>query len=192
MYNGNLEWVLTIRDFQADPDIMSGPQDLSTVAAQIAAMQAAPLGEPGSEYDARSVFDSRPTNAFDAVFSGDATAATGTQWQVLFSVPLGYRACVRAFTVSYDNPGAGPISNSTVTPQLQGASVPYNGPVFIGPGTTEPIEVFYLAEEGATFGLAGTSFNIGATTVYVNCRVNLIPVTLEQLSYAVENRIPGT
>ena len=194
MYNGNLEWSLSIRDFQADPEFNFGPQDLRAVAQSIAAMQAAPLGEPGAQYDARSIFDSRPPNAFDGIFSGSVAVTNAAVWQILFTAPLGYRAVPREWQVAYDAPGSGPLGNSTVTLLLQASAVPFNGPIVIGPGTSDAIESFYLVEEGATFGMQGENTNVpaGGTTVYVNVRANLIPVTLDQLPYAVENRKAGT
>jgi len=194
MYNGNLEWSLTIRDFQSDPEFFDGPQDLQTAQDSIDAMQSAPLGEPSAQYDARAVYDSRPVNAFDGLFSGSVDATNAAPWVINFEAPLGYRVVPREWQVSYDAPGSGPLANSQVTILLQGAALPYNGPLTIGPGTTDPIETFYVVEEGATFGMSGVNTNIaaGGTTAYVNVRVNLIPVTLDQLSYAVENRKPGT
>jgi hypothetical protein len=194
MYNGNLEWALTIRDLQAEPELTLGPQDLQAISQAIRAMQSSDLGEPGGEYDARSVFDSRPTNAFDGIFSDSAPATSGVAWSILFDVPLGFRAAVREFQVNYDAPGSGPALNSTISILLQGSALPFNSDIIIGAGTSDPLEVFFLVEEGGTFGITGTSSNLpgGGTTVYVNGRVNLIPVTLEQLSYAVVNRKQGS
>lgn len=193
MYNGNLEWSLTIRDLQSEPDFAPGG-DLLAVAEQIGAMQSAPLAESGDQYDARSIFDSRPPNAFDGQFSGSVAAVSGTAWEILFNAPLGYRVVPREWQVSYDNPGSGAIGNSTVTLLLNGSAVPYNNNIAIGPGTSDPIESFYLVEEGATFGISGESSNLpgAGTTAYVNVRVNLIPVTLDQLPFSVVNRKSGT
>ena len=192
MYNGNLEWSLTIRDIQYDPAISLGPADLQTLSASIDAMLSAPLGESGTQYDARSVFDSRPLNAYDGIFSGNATATPDSPWEILFEAPLGYRVVPRNWAVAYDAPGTGPNSNSTVTLLTAESAVPYNSDIVIGPGT-EDLESFYLVEEGSAFGMTGQNANIATTTtVYVNVRVNLIPVTLDQLPYSVVNRIPGT
>ncbi len=193
MYNGNLDWAHSIRDFQADPVFTRGSPDLATVGDQITAMQQAPLGEPETVYDARSVFDSRPCNAFDGVFSAETTATSGVLWTITFQAPNGYRIVPREWQVSYDAPGAGSNGNSTVNLVLNESAVPYNSGIIIGPGTSDPLESFFLVEENATFGMTGTNSNIvGTTNVQVNVRCNLIPVTLEQLSYAVENRKPGT
>ncbi len=193
MYNGNLEWALTIRDLQYGPEFSQGPQDLQVIMAQIGAMQAAPLGEPDSQYDARSVYDSRPTNGFDATFSGNASAAPSTAWTVLFSAPLGYRVVVREWQVNYDAPGSGPAADSAVSLLLNGAALPYNDNIAIGMGTSDPVSTFFLVEENGTFGITGLSSNLAlTTTAYVNMHVNLIPVTLDQLSFAVVNRKPGT
>lgn len=194
MYNGNLEWSLTLRDYQFASVLFAGAADLQSVQNSIDAMQAAPLGDPNENYDARAVFDSRPLNAFDGIFSAQVAATNAAPWIVNFPVPLGYRAAVREWQVSYDAPGAGALGNSTVTMLLAGSALPYNGPLVIGPGTTDPIETFFLVEEGSSFGMTGANTNIGSggTTVYVNVRANLIPVQLSQLPYAVENRMPGT
>lgn len=195
MYNGNLDWSLTIRDVQYGPLMFQGPADLQTVMESVYGMQAAPLGDPNQPYDARAIFDSRPLNAFDGVFSAVLSVGPG-EWPepIEFTAPLGYRVVPREWTVSYDAPGTGINANSTVTILLQGSALPYNGPITIGPGTTSPIETFFLVEEGATFGMTGSNSNIsvGSTNVYVNVRVNLIPVTLGQLPYSVQNRKAGT
>lgn len=190
-YNGNLEWSLTIRDLEYGPVMTQGPQDLQYIAQQIAAMKAAPLGEGEARYDARAVFDSRPLNSFDGVFSGDASAEDGVAWTVLFQCPMGYRAVVREVQVNYDAPGSGPASNSVISLLYQDSAVPFNSDIIIGAGTSDPLETFYLVEEGSSFGVTGTSSNITATTAYVNMRVNLIPVDLSQLSFTVVNRKPN-
>ena len=55
MYNGNLEWSLTIRDAQYGPLVTGGPADLMSVMDQIGGMLSAPLGDPRSPYDARGL-----------------------------------------------------------------------------------------------------------------------------------------
>lgn len=190
-YNGNLEWVLTIRDIQYGPTDSPGAPDLANVMAQIGGMLAAPLGDPQSPYDARSVYDSRPLNAFDGVLS--ATASGDIPWTVQFQSPPGYRVVPREWTVSYDSPGSGPAGDSTVTILLNGSALLFNGPIVIGPGTNEPIETFFLVEENSSFGMSGSNTNaVAASLVYVNVRCNFLPVMLDQLPYAVENRKPGT
>jgi hypothetical protein len=190
--NGNLEWWLTIRDIQAPPldaaiSVIGGPQDLQESAAMMAGLFAAPYGDPSDEYDARATYDSRPTNAYDAIFSEATNVTSGEVWTVLFTAPLGYRFVPRKFTISYDDAGAGPDANSIVNLLLGEGSVTYNSGIIIGAGAE--LDAFYLVEENVAFGVTGSNSNLtGATNVNVRIYGNLIPVKLEQLPYSVVNR----
>jgi hypothetical protein len=191
MYNGNLEWWLTIRDFQSPPFFFEGPSDLQEAAVMMQGMLTAPYGDPDDIYDARAVYDSRPTCAFDGIFSSATAVTNATAWTVLFNAPLGYRFVPREFSIYYDDGGAGPDGNSTVNLLLGEGAVPYNSAIVIGAGATLP--AFYLVEENTAFGCTGTNSNLtGATNVNVRIWGNLIPVKLEQLPFAVANRKPGT
>src|ERR1700678_4393973 len=84
---------------QAWPDFYNASgADLLGDASATAAMYATPLGEPPSDFDVCSVYESRPVNAYDFNFSA-ATPVTGAKWtgeqghlSATFAPLNGYRA----------------------------------------------------------------------------------------------------
>ena len=167
--------------------------DLLQDDTSIAQMQQAPLGEPPTAFDVRSVYDSRPVNGYDFNYSGSLPSQNlyNNPWTIEFNVPNGYRAVPRKWDVFYDTPPSGPSYNSTVTLLQQGAAVPNNGPIIIGMGTNDPIESFFLCEENTTFGITGNVVFTGNGTsdsvISVNVQGNLIPVSEVALPFSIAN-----
>jgi hypothetical protein len=160
--------------------------DLLQDDARVAAMQAAPLGEPQSDFDVRCVYDSRPVNGYDFNFSEQVSISSGVSWTATFNVPNGYRIVPRKWQVQFDSLPLGPLAGNIVSLQQNGADVPNNGPIIVGMGTDEPIESFYLCEENTTFGITGVTQQ--STNANVNVYGNLIPVTDVALPLSVSNQ----
>lgn len=161
--------------------------DLLNDSSSLNSMQAAPLGEPPSDFDVRCVYDSRIVNAYDFNYSFVfPNASSGLPWQVAFNVPNGYRAVPRKWAVEFDVLPVGPLGENIVSLQQNNANVPNNANIIVGLGTDEPIESFFLCEENTTFGLSGV---VNANTnVNVNVYGNLIPVTDVALPLSVSNQ----
>lgn len=188
------EWSDTRGDYQAPPDFNnSAGADLLGDAGATAEMLSTPLGEPPSDFDVRSVYDSRPINAYDFNFSGTAEEVDTFPWTIAFTVPNGYRAVPREWHVFFDNPPTGPASASTVTLQQNGSGLPNNGPIIIGMGTgSDPIKSFFVCEENTTFGISGNvdTANSGhASLMSVNVYGNLIPVSEVALPFSIANKL---
>ncbi len=181
-------------DWQTGASLDIPGADLLQDDSSVAAMQQAPLTEPPSDFNVRSVFDARPVNGYDFNYSAAFTETGGELWQAQFNVPTGYRAIPREWTVFYDSPPPGPASNSTVTILQNGAAVPNNQNIIIGMGTgPDPIKTFFICEENTTFGIQGfveqTSNITQTSTMSVNVYGNLIAVTDVALPFAVANQI---
>jgi hypothetical protein len=187
-------------DWQTNASLDIPGADLLGQEASTQAMQATPLTPPNVDYEVRSVYDSRPINAYDFNFSA-ATEFTsppdpGTiaTWEATFTVPTGYRAVPRDWDVFFDTPPNVIASKSTVTLQQQGAAVPNNGPMIIGMGTgPTPIKSFFICEENTTFGIQG-SINVGvnstqSSTISINVHGNLIPVTDCALPFTIADQL---
>jgi hypothetical protein len=191
------EFADQVGDTQAPADLReSGIADMIGVDQAIDAMVATPIGEPDSDFDVRSVYDSRPVNAYDFNFSANAdlsSEGSGFSWTVTFTVPNGYRAVPREWDVLYD-PGfasANSYSDSFVTIQQSGAALPNNGPITVGIGTYDPIKTFFLCEENTTFGMTGFTAltnSSQASSVNVNVYGNLIPVSEVALPFCIANQ----
>jgi hypothetical protein len=192
----NDEYSASREDYQEPPDMRdnaSGDMGRSQQES-VDEMQRTPLGEPRVEFDVRCVYDSRPLNGGDFNLSITAVDTSTTNWQATFVVPNGYRMVPRKWEVTFDNPPSGPNANSTATIQQNGANLPYNGPIIIGMGTSEPIETFFICEENTTFGIMGNNANFtgGSNVVNVNVYGNLLAATDVALPFEVTNRKYGT
>jgi len=178
-------------DGQADTDFSQS--DVNYDQAYLDHMVSSPIGEPQGDYDVRSVYDSRPVNAYDFNFSGFATYTIGITpigWEVQFTVPPGYRAIPKEWSVWYDRPAINPASASTVSVLQNGTNLPNNQNIIIGQGTTLPLKTFFICEEGTTFGMTGTQQSAGTPiTTNVNVQVwgTLIPVSEVALPYTAAN-----
>ena len=192
------EYASAIGDTQAPPDMANPPgADLLGDAAATAEMIAAPLGGPATDFSIRSVYDSRPVNAYDFNYSQavEVTNANGAGttvlWAANFSAPNGYRAIPRKWDIFLDPPHAvGPPADSLVSITQSNAAIPNNQNIILGLGTDEPIETFFVCEENTVFGASGATSLIPAdTTVNVNVNVhgNLIPVSQVAAPYSIAN-----
>jgi hypothetical protein len=157
---------------------------------------------PGrDQYNVRSVFDSRPVNAYDGNFTARQNlVASATDFQVVFPVPLGYRAVVRELEVQFSTNTPG--NDVILFPQNNAADVPYNQialgnvALSVNSAANQPwpraiYKLFYIAEEATSFGVRGHSvnFNGAGNTVIVNMRVNLLVVLGNALPYSIANPI---
>ena len=185
---------------QAWPDFYNASgADLLGDASATAAMYATPLGEPPSDFDVRSVYESRPVNAYDFNYSS-ATPVTGANstgeqvlWATSFSAPNGYRAVPKKWDIAFDPPYAvGVPFDSTVNITQANAAVPNNQNLILGTGTDEPIETFFVCEENTTFGASGST-SLVATGYTVNVNVNvwgtLIPVSEVSPPFCIANQV---
>jgi hypothetical protein len=175
-------------EWQAGADLDQPGSDLLQDSTAVTAMQQAPLGEPPVDFDVRCVYDSRIVNGYDFNFSSPISASSTTGWSATFTVPVGYRAVPRKWSVQFDQVITGAASGSTATIQQNGAGLANNGPIIIGMGTDGPIETFFLCEENTTFGIAGQNTNaVISYTGAVNVYGNLIPVSQVALPMAAAN-----
>jgi hypothetical protein len=173
-------------EWQFSADYEQAGSDLLLDDAAVASMQAAPLGEPPSDFDVRCVYDSRPVNGYDFNYSAQVSIASGVAWSTAFNVPNGYRIVPRKWQVQFDSLPLGPLAGNFVSLQQNGANVPNNGPIIVGMGTDEPIESFFLCEENTTFGISGVANQ--NTNANINVYGNLIPVTDVALPLSVSNQ----
>lgn len=113
-----------------------------------------PIGSPPKPVDVRSVYDTRPVNAFDFnIPASAATVSTSSSSTVFFQVPEGFIAVLRNFDIWFEpNPVGVNRSNFTWSLQLNGGDYPYNIGVPFGIGIDRET-VFLLANEFNTIGL---------------------------------------
>lgn len=195
-WRGNQEYSQEIGDYQAPPDLTSGPSDMLGTQQSVDAMHATPLGEPPVNFDVRAIFDSRPVNAYDFNLSANTTiSSTSASWVATFVVPNGYRMVPREWEVYYENAPAGSAVASQVTLQQNNADLPNNTGIIIGVATAAPIKSFFICEENTTFGIRGFNNNTfvvaGSAVVIVNVYGNLLPVTDVALPFEVTNKKYG-
>jgi hypothetical protein len=187
-------------DWQTNASLDLPGADLLQDDAAVSAMQSAPLTTPSVDFEVRSIYDSRPINAYDFNFSG-TSEITGTgsdqlvaTWQVTFTVPVGYRAVPRDWDIFFDTPPNVIASDNVVSLQQNGAAIPNNGPIIVGMGTgSRPIKSFFVCEESTTFGVQGAvtlgSNSTQATTISVNVHGNLIPVSDCALPFTIADQL---
>lgn len=189
------EWSSERGDVQAPPDssgINAG--DLSNADTAVAEMQRTPLGEPKTEYDVRSIYDSRPVNAYDFNFSQvvNSTFGTlGTSFLITFQTPTGYRAVPKEWDVQLSPPYTGNVPATTqLFLQQGGLDLLNNGPIEIGMGTFFPIKSFFICEEQTTFGVRGTTNLIGSVAQPITVKVwgTLIAVSDAALPFSIANK----
>lgn len=186
-------------DWQTEASVDVPGADLLQDDASLTAMQQAPLLIPDVDFEVRSVYDSRPINAYDFNFSGtSAFAGEGEpnvqEWSVEFQVPKGYRAVPREWDVFFDSPPTVLAKNSRVSLEQQGAAVPNNSGIIVGMGTgSRPIKSFFVCEENTTFGISGVvtlpNNSTQASTISVNCYGNLIPVNDCALPFTIADQL---
>ena len=187
-------------DWQTNASLDLPGADLLQDDASVSAMQSAPLTTPSVDFEVRSVYDSRPINAYDFNFSGasefNAPSFPGTvaTWQITFTVPTGYRAVPREWDVFFDDPPDIKASDNVVSLQQNGANIPNNGPIIVGSGTgARPIKSFFVCEENTTFGIQGAvTLGINSTqssTISVNVHGNLIPVSDCALPFTIADQL---
>jgi hypothetical protein len=199
------EWADARGDYQGPPDLMDpSGSDVAGDSASTLGMIASPLGEPPVEFDVRSVFDSRPVNGYDFIYSATSSFLPGSPstqgiWSVNFIVPNGYRAVPLEWDISFDQPMSGlAAANSQCSLNQNGSAVPNNQAIIIGYGTGDlPLKTFFVCEENSTFGAQGFNLNNGiqaANTVTVNVKVkgNLIAVSDVALPFSIANKRYGT
>lgn len=124
-----------------------------------------PLGSPPKPVDVRSVYDTRPINAFDFnIARSAATDTTLTSVTLLMSVPEGFIAVLRNFDLWFEpNPPGVSKSNFRWSLQLNRGDYPYNLNVPFGVAVDRE-SVFMIANEFNTIGLritTTTSFVVG-------------------------------
>lgn len=148
-----------------------------------------PVGTPPVCYDVRSVFDSRPINAFDFHITGfGAIASTDHSVVVEMTVPEGYCAILRGIEIWFEPTPLG-VNRSDVffSLQLNGGNYPYNS-LPIGPGTTDLLPMFMLADEFNRIGALITFSNFSADAgCYVHFYGNFLLKTERALPFEVAN-----
>ena len=179
---------------QAPPDVGSGATDNASQAQD--AFAATPLGAPPAGYDVRSVYDSRPVNAYDFNISlpEGSFAVSATSLLMTAQVPAGYRMVPREWDISLIN-ATYSVASPVVTASIwaNGGFLPFNQGIVIDTvGTAAPIKTFFLLEENSIFGMSITveppaTYQTG--TVRVNVYGNLLPVTDVQLPFAIANKV---
>lgn len=116
--------------------------------------EATPLGAPPKPVDVRSVYDTRPINAFDFNIPATvATVSTATNVTAFFQVPEGFIAVLRNFDIWFEpNPVGVNKSNFNWSLQLNGGDYPYNIAVPFGDAVDRET-CFMIANEFNTVGI---------------------------------------
>lgn len=129
-----------------------------------------PLGAPPKPVDVRSVYDTRPVNAFDFNIVETAGAEEGTAVRIVnFSVPEGFVCVLRNFDIWFETAvfAGEDKSDVTWTLLLNGGAFPYNEDVPFGVAVDRET-CFMIADEFNTVGLRIVStagnFSSGAVT----------------------------
>lgn len=168
------------REQQFPPDFNAGPADMARAKTLTADMYATPPGEPPSDFDVRSIYDSRPVNAYDFNLVGNSgeIAAGPNSATVLFTVPNGFVAIPRKWIIWYE-PGVvfTSPSDSLATIITSGADLPYNADIPIDDYTDSPLETFYVVNENQEFGvrIAYSDAVPANTIIFVHVYGNLLP-----------------
>lgn len=155
------------------------------------AARVTPLGEPEIAFDVRSVFDSRPINAFDfniAVTSPGSEAAAATQ-NCTFTAPEGYVLVLRRihhFTTPLLNVLRGEVLASLVQ---NAALVLRNVDIPVGSFSDDLLHFFQLYDEGQIVGVrfvydAGITPPDSSTAHFYG---NLLPKTGRALPFEIAN-----
>lgn len=113
-----------------------------------------PIGAPPKPVDVRSVWDTRPINAFDFNIPVSLSApSTGTEAVLEFTVPEGFVCVLRNFDIWFEpNPVGLNRSDTTWSLQLNGGDYPYNIGVWFGVAIDRET-CFMVANEFNTVGL---------------------------------------
>lgn len=198
---GNKEFWREHGDTQLPAEPRSvGASDMRQASAARTAMAGAPLGSPPTDYDVRSVYDSRPVSAFDfnIVVSMAVSGGCVTATPAFFTVPQGYVAVLREVETWVDPPVAMSLrADVTVSLQINGSDVPYNVAIPVGNGTLENIKCFAIADEYQQMGVLFPTFPTpGAYTLYAQLYGNFIlktgrPAQFEIANYAGKGYMPG-
>lgn len=150
---------------------------------------ATPIGTPPVCYDVRSVFDSRPVNAYDFhITTSETFDSADTSIRVEMTVPEGYAAILRGLEVWFEPASPGALrSDVELTLQLNGGDYP-NNRVFIGAATDDLIPMFMLADEFNRIG-AFMTFPAPASSVnvYVHFYGNFVLKSERALPFEVAN-----
>lgn len=156
-------------DYSAGQDFIDrqGGQLLPTIDRQAPSGAAerdvarAPLGEPPTEVDVRSVYDARPIQAFDVLLPLVGTtelrkAAEGTNLSdtVTMQVPYGYVFVMRA--VQHFFSGAIPPivtrDQALLTIVRSNGDIPYNAAIPVGAASIDLVKTFLIYDENEQFG----------------------------------------
>lgn len=124
-----------------------------------------PLGAPPKPVDVRSVYDTRPINAFDFNISDSATTEASVTTQVIlsFQVPEGFVCVLRNFDVWFEpNPVILNKSEILWSLQLNGGDFPYNLSIPMGIAVDRET-CFMIANEFNTVGVRITGAVPGAS-----------------------------
>ena len=164
------------RDPQAPPDNRPSG-DVVGEGRAYSDFNRTPAGEPDLKFDVRSIFDSRPVNAYDFNISGQFTYAGNDTPEtfVVFTVPEGYVAIVRDwYHEFFPTPVIGSNRDILMTPQVARADVQNNIDVPIGSVAQKPfLELFFLADEFQEVGFRINSPLVIPTTEGTNLSVRL-------------------
>jgi len=126
-----------------------------------------PLGQPPKPVDVRSVYDTRPVNAFDFnISTSAATLSTDTQSSLFFQVPEGFVCVLRNFDIWMEPSPTGLERSAFLwSLQLNGGDFPYNLNVPFGV-MVDRETCFMIANEFNTVGLRlvanGGAFPVGS------------------------------
>jgi hypothetical protein len=153
------------------------PADRHARQAKMSAMAKArtdqentPLGSPPKPVDVRSVYDTRPINAFDFNISASASVnSVSPSATLFFSVPQGFICVLRNFDIWFEpNPVASDRSAFQWSLQLNGGDFPYNLNVPFGIAVDRET-CFMIANEFNTVGLRitlGTAAEFADGTIF--------------------------
>jgi hypothetical protein len=177
----------------ADANTTGGDERASRLTG---AMMRAPAGEPGVGSDVRSVYDSRPVNAFD--FNIPVTATGGENGfgdeplTCEFTVPLGFVLVLRRIHHYSDNLPPLPSRGDVVATLLRdGAAVPYNEDIPVGVESDDLMHFFQVYDENAKVGVRFSYASSTPDDVTAHFYGNLLPKTGRPANEEIANPREG-
>lgn len=131
------------------PADFSSSGDLQSQQTGMDHLEITPPGDPNLKFDVRSIFDSRPVNAYDFNISAAVElAAPGTTTFTVFTVPKGFVAIPRRWFFFID-PLFSLSSRAAilVTPQINNVDVQNNTDFPIGNESDDLLHTFFVVDE---------------------------------------------
>lgn len=179
------------RETQLPADVRETPPDMMRDKEAGEAMRRAPAGEPGIDFDVRSVFDSRPVQGYD--FNIIDTSEFAASMDLTFTVPPGFVAVVRKFMHTISNNPIVERVDMRAAFFVNGGAVRYNENLPIGGDSYDtPINLFFLADENSVVTARLTTAIAGAAqTVFGQFYGTFLAKTGRPYQFEIANPVKG-